>query len=166
MGESTLDYYLKAFARMNRATIRDIKAPHKPLLLLSILHLVRRGIIASNRITLSEELVREFKSLWAQYIGSDSHMENFMVSENLSVCCVLHYPFRCSIANPFYHLQHESFWRLVKSEDYVKRKDYTSIKQLRVCFSHAEMDEELFSFMAASESAKTIERNLTELIRQ
>ena len=37
--EKSLDYYLAAFGKMNRAVMRGIKAPHKPLLLLAIINL-------------------------------------------------------------------------------------------------------------------------------
>ncbi len=156
----TLDDYLEAFGKMNRAAIRGIKAPHKPLLLLSILHLVQRGIIVSNRILLSQELVHEFKHLWSRYIGSGDDKESFQVSEGLTLDLALRYPFKCSIANPYFHLQHEPFWRLVKSEDYMERKNYTSIKQLRTCFDYAEIDEELFLMMKDEESSGVMERKL------
>lgn len=166
MEEKALDEYLAAFGKMNRAVIRGIKAPHKPLLLLSVLHLVKRGIIASNRITLSEELVREFKRLWSQYIGSTDGKESFLVSEGLTLDLALRYPFKCSIVNPFYHLQHEHFWRLVKSEEYTERKNYTSIKQLRSCFAYAEMDEELFLMMKDEENCVIMERKLVGLVME
>ena len=164
MEERTLDYYLQAFAGMNRATVRGIKAPHKPLLLLAVLHLVECSAIVCNRVELSKELIGEFKRLWAEHIGQSETTESFLVSDGLSVDVVRRYPFRCSIENPYYHLQHEPFWRLVRRETFVERKEYPSIKSLRDSFSHAEMDEELFLLMAAKDSAKTIERKLAALL--
>ncbi len=166
MGDKTLDGYLEAFGKMNRALIQGIKAPHKPLLLLAILHLVQRGIIKSNRITLSKELISEFKHLWAQYIGSVDDKKSFLVSEGLMLDLALRYPYKCSIVNPFYHLQHESFWKLVKSEDYKERKSYTSIKQLRACFSYAEIDEELFLAMKNERNFQNITNKLVEIVTE
>lgn len=165
MEEEALDDYLESFEKMNRAVMRGIKAPHKPLLLLAILHLVRRNIIVSNRIKLSEELIGEFKYLWLQYIGSTDGQESYQVAEGLTLDLALRYPFKCSIVNPFYHLQHEPFWRLEKSEGYVERKSYTSIKQLRSCFAYAEMDERLFLMMRDKEKAVVIENKLLGLIK-
>ncbi len=164
--EKALDDWMEAFGKMNRAVIRGIKAPHKPLLLLAILHLVQRGIIVSNRITLSEELIREFKHLWTQYIGSADDRESFQVSEGLMLDLALRYPFKCSIVNPFYHLQHEAFWRLVKGEGYKVRKNYTSIKQLRACFAYAEMDEGLFRAMKDEKNSQAIADNLVGLVME
>lgn len=147
MEERTLEYYLTAFEKMNRAVMRGIKAPHKPLLLLAILHLVQRTVIVSNQVVLSDELICEFKGLWFEYVGDTDDKSSIQVAEGLTLDLALRYPFKCSIVNPFYHLQHEPFWRLIKSEDYVERKNYTSIKQLRTCFAYAEMDEELFLLM-------------------
>ena len=147
MGERTLEYYLNAFEKMNRAVMRGIKAPHKPLLLLAILHLVQRNVIMNNHIVLSDELICEFKRLWFEYIGDVDERSSIQVAEGLTLDLTLRYPFKCSIVNPFYHLRHEPFWRLVKSEEFVERKDYTSIKLLRTCFAYAEMDEELWVYV-------------------
>lgn len=163
MEEKALDRYLELFEKMNRAAVRGIKAPHKPLLLLAILHLIQRHMIISNQIKLSAELICEFKQLWMQYIGAADEQASYQVAEGLTLDLALHYPFKCSIVNPFYHLQHEPFWRLVKSEDFVERKSYTSIKQLKICFTYAELDEELFLLMNDKEKAKVIADKLIGL---
>ena len=51
--DKDIDYYLGAFEKMKRALMRDVKAPHKPLLLLAILNLCQRGTIKDNHIVLS-----------------------------------------------------------------------------------------------------------------
>lgn len=165
MEENTLGRYLKAFAGMNRATVQGIKAPHKPLLLLAILSLIQQQVIMDNQIVLSDELTDEFKRLWLRYVGDSEAKNSFQVAEGLTLDLASRYPFKCSIANPYYHLQHEPFWRLVKGDGFVERKDYTSIKALRTCFAYAEMDEELFLLMKGKESAEAIGKHLVELCR-
>lgn len=74
---------------------RDSKyggAPHKPILLLAILELVRKGEIRNNRITITPELVLEFKSIWSRLVVTP-HNPNF--------------------ALPFYHMKSEPFWKLI-----------------------------------------------------
>lgn len=51
--DKDIDCYLGAFEKMKRALMRDVKAPHKPLLLLAILNLCQRGTIKDNHIVLS-----------------------------------------------------------------------------------------------------------------
>ena len=74
------------------------------------------------------------------------------------------YPFKCSIENPYYHLQHERFWRLVKNEKGKERKSYSSLKSLRDSFAYAEIDQDLFDLMVDRESAVILECKLRELV--
>ena len=164
METKTLDYFLKSFGKMNRAVIQGIKAPHKPLLLLAVLHLVQQRVITCNQVALTDELIRGFKRLWMQYVGDADENASVQVAEGLTLDLALRYPFKCSIANPFYHLQHEPFWRLVRSSGFVERKDYTSIRMLRTCFAYAEIDEDLFLQMVDEESGEILADSLLRLI--
>lgn len=145
-----VDDYLNAFDNMNRAVMRGIKAPHKPLLLLAILNLVHRQVVVSNHVLLSDELIAEFRRLWLQYIDDTVEYDTIMMAEGLEMDVPRRYPFKCSIENPFYYMQHEPFWKLVRRVDTPspKRKFYTSIKALRLNYAYAEMDEELFEIDA------------------
>lgn len=117
MAGRTLSYYLEAFENMNRAVMRGISAPHKPLLLLAILNLVQYHHVTSHHILLSKELVTEFKRLWLFYIGNQEGNDVIMVAEGLMMDVPKSYPFKCSIENPFYHMQHEPFWKLIRNSD-------------------------------------------------
>ena len=167
MEERALDDYLAAFGRMNRAVMRGAKAPHKPLLLLAIINLCRKGIIGNNQILLSDELVAEFKRLWREIIGEPNTRGSILVAEGLEMDVSLRYPFKCSIENPYFHLQHEPFWRLVKKDDVEEgKKSYSSIKALRTCFAYAEIDQELLELMQQLETSLVIEAKLQELLQE
>ena len=159
-----IDYYLSAFEKMKRAIVRGVKAPHKPLLLLAILNLCQRGIINDNHIVLSSELVGEFKRLWKLYIGEQNTGGSIIVAEGLAMDIPHSYPFKCSIENPYYHLQNEPFWRLVKNEKGKERKFYSSLKSLHDGFAYAEIDSELYDLMIHRESAVKLECKLRELV--
>ena len=162
--DKDIDYYLSAFEKMKRAIMRGVKAPHKPLLLLAILNLCQRGLINDNHIVLSSELVGEFKRLWRLYIGEQNTGGSIIVAEGLAMDIPHSYPFKCSIENPYYHLQHEPFWRLVKNEKGKERKFYSSLKSLRDGFAYAEIDSELYDLMIHRESAVKLECKLRELV--
>lgn len=66
--------------------------PHKPVLLLSIIDLLDRGVITRNEVPLSDELIDTFKRYFA------------VVSKHND---------RPTIYNPFFHLCGDKFWRLV-----------------------------------------------------
>ena len=157
-------YYLSAFEKMKRAIMRGVKAPHKLILLLAILNLCQRGIIKDNHIVLSSELVEEFKRLWRLYIGEKNTGDSIFVAEGLAMDIPHSYPFKCSIENPYYHLQHEPFWRLVKNEKGKERKSYSILKSLRDSFAYAEIDQDLFDLMVHRESAIILECKLRELV--
>ena len=115
-------------------------------------------------IVLSSELVGEFKRLWRLYIGEQNTGGSIFVAEGLAMDIPHSYPFKCSIENPYYHLQHEPFWRLVKNEKGKERKFYSSLKSLRDVFAYAEIDQELYDLMVNRESAVILEYKLRELV--
>lgn len=162
--DKDIDYYLSAFEKMKRAIMRGVKASHKPLLLLVIVNLCQRGLIKDKYVVLSSELVGEFKRLWRLYIGEQNTGGSILVAEGLAMDIPHSYPFKCSIENPYYHLQHEPFWRLVKNEKGKERKFYSSLKSLRDVFAYAEIDQDLFDLMVYRESAVILECKLRELI--
>lgn len=86
------------------------------------------------------------------------------VAEGLAMDIPHSYPFKCSIENPYYHLQHEPFWRLVKNEKGKERKFYSSLKSLRDGFAYAEIDQELYDLMVNRESAVILECKFRELV--
>ncbi len=66
--------------------------PHKPVLLLSIIDLLDRGVIKGNAVPLSDKLVETFKRYFAVVEQEDD---------------------RPTIQNPFFHLSGDGFWQLV-----------------------------------------------------
>ena len=80
---SKLDQYLRAFANLRTDVNRNRwsektnhRAPHKPFLLMSIMDLIDQGIITSNFIEPSFELVETFNSYWKAIMppGSSTSM--------------------------------------------------------------------------------------------
>jgi putative restriction endonuclease len=66
--------------------------PHKPVLLLSIIDLLDRGLIVRNEISLTDDLVKAFRSYFDVVRQGDDQP---------------------SIQNPFYFLSGDGFWSLV-----------------------------------------------------
>ena len=62
--------YITLFSSLHTAKIAGKQAPHKAVLLLSIMDLVEAGILTSPRIELSEALEGTFARVWKRYIGS------------------------------------------------------------------------------------------------
>lgn len=90
-----MSLYVEHFRKLHTARIAGKKAPHKAILLLSIMELVENGIITTPRIELTERLEATFEKVWKRYIGS-------------SVI------FQPKVATPYWHMQNEPFYRLYK----------------------------------------------------
>jgi putative restriction endonuclease len=94
MIKEELQKYLKAFKKLRLDRSHGV-APHKPVLLLSVLQMVKKGGITGNRIYISPELISTFKTTWSQLVITN-HI--------------------CKMALPFFHMKSEGFWKLVPRE--------------------------------------------------
>jgi putative restriction endonuclease len=134
--------YIKYFTKLNRATNNGIKAPHKPILLLSILQLIKKGEIPSNRIFITPELVLAFKSNW-----------NTLVTTNNI----------CTFALPFFHLKSEPFWQLTYLRSGAGAlKSISTLKSLNDNIAFAEIEQPLFLLMADAITNTLLENILLE----
>ncbi len=129
----TQPIYNEQISSLKTAKITGVKAPHKPILLLSVIDLVERGVITSNHIEFSEALERQFAQNWTRYVG-DSLL------------------FQSKIATPFWHLQNEPFWRLISCNGVEMTKENIvgsmySVNNLRKQVKYAEIDSELFELL-------------------
>lgn len=122
-----LNYYCKKFSNLNVNKNKDRGvAPHKPILLLSVLELIDTGKISQNKIYLTAELISTFQKYWS-YLGSDLH--------------------RPSINLPFYHLKGDKFWHHQSKfglESVAKSLKSPSLKALQEIIDYAFFDSELF----------------------
>jgi putative restriction endonuclease len=92
----TLQKYTKAFSRLKRGGTNYGLAPHKPILLLSIIELIEKGYVTDNRVFVDAQLVGTFKENWLLLVNT-AHQEDF--------------------TQPFFYLQNEraegqSYWFL------------------------------------------------------
>lgn len=131
-GNKDFEYYKDCFSSLHTMKKAGKQAPHKALLLLSVIDLVERGIITDNHISLSEELIKQFKLNTKRFLGNS----------------VLFNP---SVNYPYYHLQSEPFWLLIsKSNCPIDGITNYSLANLRKNIAYAHMDEELFNLLKDS----------------
>lgn len=90
----TLIYYTTAFQSLNQGNTDYGPAPHKPILLLSIIDQLEQEKIITERVTTGEQLKAQFQKNWTLLVNTGH---------------------RYDINNPLYHLQKEGFWRAVKT---------------------------------------------------
>ena len=121
---SDFDILTQEVISMKCSSRDGYSAPHKPVLLLSIIELFDKGYCIDNRIELTDTLQSVFKSIWDTYVKNDA-------------------PFNCVLNMPFYHMNSEPFWSLVKSDDYEMKNEY-SLYSLKKCFKWAELSRCLY----------------------
>lgn len=125
--------YIKKLTHLNRASKNGERAPHKPILLLSVLDAIAAGEIVENRIEITASLVARFKDNWNRFVSSNTFQPNFSL--------------------PFFHMQMktEGFWHLhtfygkeilVTSSNSIK-----SFAQLKESVEYAFFDVALFEIL-------------------
>jgi putative restriction endonuclease len=129
MEEESLQKYLHQILRLKRSASNG-GAPHKPILLLSIFELIRKGDISSNQIEITPELVLEFKSNWSKLVVTQ-HSPNFSL--------------------PFFHMRSEPFWRLITNIGMniplTSSHSIKSFNALKESIAFAELDKEFFRLL-------------------
>ncbi|MBP5995241.1 MAG: HNH endonuclease [Crocinitomicaceae bacterium] len=129
MEEESIQKYLHQVLRLKRSASNG-GAPHKPILLLSIFELIRKGDISSNQIEITPELVLEFKSNWSKLVVTQ-HSPNFSL--------------------PFFHMRSEPFWRLITNIGMniplTSSHSIKSLNALKESIAFAELDKEFFRLL-------------------
>lgn len=129
MDERLLTRYQTLFRKLRRDR-KNGGAPHKPVLLLAVSELIRKGEITSPHIYITAELVLEFKNCWSRLVTTP-HQPNF--------------------ALPFFHMRSEPFWELVAFPGMqigvTSSASVKSFKNLRETVHYAALDPVLFELL-------------------
>lgn len=136
-----LSSYLLKLSKIRQGNTRYGKAPHKPILLLSILDLVDQGLILDNRIYITPELISSFRNNW-----------NLLVQT----------PNRPTFHLPFFHLQRDGFWKIV---DYFNKEITEYIHGFSAfcqVVSHGKFDSEFFQLIISLKERAIITKHLLD----
>lgn len=144
--ERILINYKEAFEKLNvnKDKVRG-DAPHKPILLLAIIHEYELDRIKNNRIFITPELTHSFSVYWNQLVTTN-HNLNF--------------------AMPFFHLTGEKgdWWKLIPNigcELWIDNaSSMRSFSNLSVAVAFAEIDLGLFSLLSNKESRELLKSAL------
>ncbi len=139
-----LNYYISCFKKLKRAPNLG-GAPHKPILLLSVIDCFDAGYINSEKIYITAELLAYFKSNWNSYVMT-KHTMNFTL--------------------PFFHMSREPFWTLVEKRGYdIELTSSNSIKSFNALYratDYAEIDKELVILFLNTESRSLLKEILIQ----
>ena len=163
MHTAQIDNFVKMFEHMNRARSGKYFAPHKPILLLSIMTLIEQGRITENKIELNRQLEDTFRWQWYALVDNGTRQHGIEICGGLDIGVDSKYPFKCNIAKPFFHLSNEPFWNLVPSSEWKERKEY-SLSQLKKEFLYAELLPDLFELMLDEELRTNLQICLERMV--
>lgn len=125
-----LPFYLHCFTNLKRDA-KNGGAPHKPVLLLSIMQLFEEQIYTDHQIYILPELVAAFKSIWSKLVVTN------------------HHPI---FALPFYHMNSEPFWTLIAKvgcEQWIASKSpMRSLNNLNAAVNFAMIDPNLAAVLS------------------
>jgi putative restriction endonuclease len=150
--EEQLQHYIKSFGQLRtdsgktkypESTLH--RAPHKPLLLLTVLDLAAQGNLTTNLIPLTPELGDVFASYWKLVMPPDR-------AGNLSL--------------PFFHLKNDGFWYLIpqhgKEEALGAIRQIAGMSQLRDTVIGAQLDDDLYQLICIEENRNLLRTVLIE----
>ncbi|KAB8144902.1 HNH endonuclease [Chloroflexia bacterium SDU3-3] len=147
-----IDSYTRAFAKLRSDAVPSRwgaatmgRAPHKPLLLLSILDLIAQGQIQTNVIVPNADLLDVFDLYWVKVMGREREG---------------------NLAMPFFHLRSEGFWHLIAlpGQDALlsSARQIRSLRDLRAAVLGASLDRNLFQLLTQPHSRDDLRRVLIE----
>ncbi|HRE58193.1 MAG TPA: HNH endonuclease [Candidatus Kapabacteria bacterium] len=142
--QESLQKYLRSFKNLRIDRAHGI-APHKPILLISVLQTFQNGTNNSQRIYITPELVALFKTNWSLLVTSKHD---------------------CRFALPFYHLTSDKFWKLIPKSGFenimqlsASMRNFTSLNAAVDC---AIIEDDLLLLMKDTKSNEILIRFLLD----
>lgn len=141
-----LQKYAKAFSHLKRGSTPYGAAPHKPILLLTLIELIEKGIVTDNRILVDAQLVGTFKENW-QLLVTTANIED--------------------LTQPFYYLQNDrvdgkSFWLLHPKPSYQINQPIKSLSKLAEACAFGALANELWLLLLDAQSREFLRQVLLD----
>jgi len=139
-----LNKYLHSFKKLHIDRSHG-NAPHKPILLLSVLQSFQNNQILDQRIYLTPELVGFFKTIWSLLVTTKHD---------------------CRISYPFYYLKSDKFWQLVPKSGFENINQMGSIMKsfstLNAAVDFALISDDLYLLMKDERNNRILQHFLLE----
>ena len=126
--------YLSKLSNLNRGVTKYGKAPHKPILLITIFELIEKGNITENKILITPELISTFRDNWDLLVNTEN-IPDFTL--------------------PFYHLSGEQFWKSYLKDGSQQQFHIKSFKKFNTIVDCGKFSEDLFLLLINNDNRKT-----------
>ena len=121
-----LHIYSQKLTNLKRGGTKYGLAPHKPVLLLSIIDGITHRNVLENSISIDKNLFDRFKANWKLLVSS---------------------PHNCDITLPLFHFQKDGFWQVVKKDGEFLDKKISSESQILKQVSYGRFDDTFFQLI-------------------
>ena len=140
MKSKELRSYISSLTKLRRANTVYGLAPHKPVLLISLIELIENGLAIDNRFYVNTELVGSFQENWRLLVNT------------------LHQP---DFTLPFYHLQSEKanrkqLWFLKPKPGFQINAHIKSVTKIAEILDYGYFDEQFYSYLTDPSSRSLI----------
>lgn len=134
--DTQLQVYINTFSRLKQGVTKYGPAPHKPVLLLTLVELIDKGGVPDNRFEVNVDLVGLFQENW-RLLVSTAHQPDF--------------------TQPFYYLQSDkvkgqSFWTLYPHPGLQINAHIRSVQTLSQTVAYGAFNDELFLLLSHPEN--------------
>lgn len=136
--KNSFQQYADAFAHLHVKVTGGQRAPHKAIMLLSVIDLIETGVITSNRIYYTKQLDSQFHHNWVRYVA---YLEGYSARS----------------ATPFFHMSYEPFWSLKlkddcpwSEKDLAEARIYMNPDKMNEAIDYAQIDAELYQLLLDS----------------
>lgn len=139
-----LDIYIRAFGKLKRGVTRYGLAPHKPVLLLTLIELIDKGLVIENRFEVNVDLVGLFQENWRLLVDTGHHSD---------------------FTQPFYYLQSDkvnghSFWTLYPYPGYQINAHIKSVQTLSHTVAYGSFSPELFQLLTITANREILRNSI------
>ncbi len=139
-----LNDFLRSLSKLRVDRSKGAPAPHKAILLLSIIDSIDSGEILNNRIYITAELVARFKDTWNNLVDTAGFSPNFSL--------------------PFFHLKSDKFWQLntIPGREILVTSSHSirSFQALKYAVNYASFSEDVYHLLLDSESRSIIRAHI------
>lgn len=136
--KASFQYYSDSFSHLHVKVTEGQRAPHKAILLLSVIDLIETGVISSNHIYYTRQLDSQFYHNWIRYVA---YLEGYSARS----------------ATPFFHMSYEPFWSLQLTngcsrtvKELAKVRIYMNPDKMNEAIDYAIIDADLFDLLQDS----------------
>ena len=129
--------YANQIQSLNVKITNGVKAPHKAIILITIINMINKGKLTQNKILLENDIAEKFKECWNFYVDPNHVFSHFA----------------SAAWTPFWHLKKEPFWHFCSStsdedvDNLVAAGQTASIGKMRSQIRYAYFDTALFDLL-------------------